>query len=478
MSAYDDGTYWMEVTLQGGSGRAGVASPAEVHVQNGEMKAVLVWSSSNYDRMTVDGTDYEPTALEPGSTFEIPVKADCEMEVTAETLAMSTPHEIAYTLFFDSTTMTAESPEAEQKQDEEPSQQPSWQHEPLPEIAGHAYEGSMELQYAHEFAIDRYEGGYQLIATAAGAGFLVIPEGAEKPETDIPVLQQPLTDIYLAATSAICLFDALDALDAIALSGTRAEDWAIEGARLAMEDGRIRYAGKYSEPDYELILASGCRLAVESAMIYHKPEVKEKLEELGIPVLIDYSSYETHPLGRTEWMKVYGVLTGKEAEADELFRKQAEKLESISAEEKTGKVAAFFYISQTGGYAVVRKAGDYVTKMIELAGGSYIFANAGGSGNLAASASRLTMEAFYAAAKDADIVIYNSTISGELHTMEEFLGLHELLGDFRAVQAGEVWCTNANLYQDTMHLGTVTEELHRIFSGTAEDEMQFLHRLN
>lgn len=64
-------------------------------------------------------------------------------------------------------------------------------------------------------------------------------------------------------------------------------------------------------PDYELILSGGCGLAVESTMVNHVPEVREKLEELGIPVLIDQSSYESHPLGRTEWIKLYGALLGK-----------------------------------------------------------------------------------------------------------------------------------------------------------------------
>ena len=79
-----------------------------------------------------------------------------------------------------------------------------------------------------------------------------------------------------------------------------------------MENGSILYAGKYSEPDYERIVSEGCGLAIENTMILHSPEVKEKLESFGIPVLVDHSSYEAHPLGRTEWIRLYGVLTGKE----------------------------------------------------------------------------------------------------------------------------------------------------------------------
>ena len=81
-----------------------------------------------------------------------------------------------------------------------------------------------------------------------------------------------------------------------------------------MEEGDILYAGKYSAPDYELILDEGCNLAIENTMIYHNPEVKEKLEELGIPVLVERSSYESHPLGRLEsvYMEYYLIKRKKQ----------------------------------------------------------------------------------------------------------------------------------------------------------------------
>ena len=97
-----------------------------------------------------------------------------------------------------------------------------------------------------------------------------------------------------------------------------------------MDAGEILYAGKYNAPDFERILSSSCGLAVESTMINHVPEVREKLEELGVPVLVDQSSYEPHPLGRTEWIKLYGALLGKEDEAERLFAEQAAYLDAVS----------------------------------------------------------------------------------------------------------------------------------------------------
>lgn len=341
-------------------------------------------------------------------------------------------------------------------------------------------ERGMALQYAENFAVDYYSGGYALLALSDGSRYLVVPQDAAVPEGidgDIRVLRQPVDSIYLVATSAMCLFDALDALDHISMSGTEAAGWYIENARTAMEAGEILYAGKYNAPDFERILARGCDLAVESNMINHTPEVKEMLEETGIPVLVDQSSYEPHPLGRTEWLKLYAVLIGEEEAAERLFDEQAAYLDEIAALENTGKTVAFFYIS-TSGYAVARRSGDYVTKMIELAGGNYVFGDLGDPDS-AMSTVNLEMEEFYATARDADYIIYNSAIDGELSSLEELTRKSDLLKDFKAVQNGNVWCTGKNLFQETTQLGLMIADIHRMLTGSdnGPDRLHFLYRL-
>lgn len=360
-----------------------------------------------------------------------------------------------------------------------PAQASQSQKEPL-EISGLVYDHSMELDYAEQFSVDYYKDGYALITIADKDRFLVVPEGKKAPESldeTIAVIQQPVQNIYLVATSAMNLFCALDGLDHISLSGTDADGWYIEEAKKALEDGSISFAGKYSAPDYELILSKNCGLAVESTMIYHMPEVKEKLEQFGIPVLVEHSSYEPHPLGRTEWLKLYGVLLDKEEPAQELFEKQADKVKNLENSKNTGKTVAFFYINSVGA-ANVRKSNDYVAKMIELAGGKYIFDELG-EDDSALSTMNMQMEEFYAKAKDADYIIYNSTIDGELTTIDQLLAKSSLLKDFKAVQNGNVWCTEQNLFQDTMGLGTMIEDIHAML--TAEDErldaLTYMHRL-
>ena len=349
---------------------------------------------------------------------------------------------------------------------------------PKADLAGLKYDHSLELQYADQFAVDYYEGDYALITIEGGDQFLLVPEGKEAPEgldEDITVIHQPLENIYLVATSTMDFFRALDGIGSISLSGTKADGWYIDEAKEALESGAVSFAGKYNAPDYELILSKKCDLALESTMIYHNPEVKEKLEEFGIPVLVEHSSYENHPLGRTEWVKLYGVLLDKEEEAEAVFEEQAEKLNSIKDSENTGKTVAFFYINSMGS-ANVRKSNDYVSKMIELAGGNYIF-NDLGTDEEGLSTMNMGMEDFYAGARDADYIIYNSTIDGELKSLDELLKKSELLKDFKAVKEGNVWCLTKSMFQETTCLGDVIMDIHRMLTEDDPDGLTYLYRL-
>lgn len=338
-------------------------------------------------------------------------------------------------------------------------------------------ESGLDLQYADQFTVDYYTGGYALIHIADGSDYLVVPENKPVPDglaDTTVVLPQPLDHIYLVATSAMDLFCALDGIGSIRLSGTDESGWYIDEAKAAMQSGAMLYAGKYSAPDYELIYAEQCDLAVESTMIYHSPEVKEQLERLGVPVLVERSSYESSPLGRMEWLKLYGVLLNREEAAEAIYRQALDSLRPVMEQENTGKTVAFFYINSNGS-ANVRKSGDYVAKMIEMAGGTYIFSDLGNDNAL--STMNMQMEMFYTGAKNADVIIYNSTIDGELHSIDELLAKSPLLADFKAVRNGDVWCTGQNLFQSTMGLGDMILDIHAVLTEEAPESLTYLHRL-
>lgn len=341
--------------------------------------------------------------------------------------------------------------------------------------------GRMDLLYADQFSVDYYEGGYSLVTIKDSGEFLLVPENAAVPEgldEDTIILQLPLQNIYLAASAAMDLFRKLGTLDSVRMTGTKASDWAIPEIAEMVESGQISYGGKYSAPDYELLLSNSCDLAIESTMIYHTPKVKEQLERIGIPVMVERSSYETHPLGRVEWIRLYGLLTGKEAEAESFMEECSERFTTLTGMAETGskKSVAFFYVASNGAVNV-RKPGDYISKMIELAGGEYIFADLIPEEENALSTVNMQMEAFYEKAVDADILIYNSTVQTELKELEELMEKSELFRDFKAVKEGNVWCTGQNMYQEITGTIDMLEDFYSIINDGQDAEPVYLHLL-
>lgn len=494
---FQDGTYQMEVELLGGSGRASVTSPAKVEIKDGKAVATLEWSSPNYDYMVVDGEKYLPVNTEGNSVFQIPVEAfDQDIAVIADTVAMSTPHEIEYTLNFHAgengqNAAKADTTGQEDSDGAEKGQQTAavGGNPAKTAAAPLTYDHSMELSYAENFAVDYYEGGYKLLTTRLnGDRILIVPKHQQAPKDaealvspsaegepgKLIVLQEPVKNLYLVASSVMDMFAQLDSMDAISMCGLKEEDWYIPAAKQAMKEGTLLYAGKYSQPDYELLLSQNCSMAIENSMIYHTPEVMEKLDEFGIPTLVEYSSYEEHPLGRVEWVRFFGALLDQEEKADQLFEKQKEALKRVETEESTGKTVAFFYITSNG-LVQVRQSTDYIPKMIELAGGKYVFENLGDPDSRRSTVN-LQLEDFYDGAQDADFLVYNTTIDRQVQTLEDLLKKCSLLKDFKAVKNHQVWCTTEDMYQQSMSAGNLIEDFHRMLTGD-DKENRYLYRL-
>lgn len=345
------------------------------------------------------------------------------------------------------------------------------------EIEGLTYVESVKLDYAEGFAIDRYEDGYFFLDIFEDGKYLIVPEGKEAPEglaDNIRVIHQPLENVYLAATAVMALFDSIDAMDHITMTSIKESEWTIDNAVKAMKEGRITYAGKYSEPDYELILEKNCDMAIESTMIYHTPEVKEMLEELGIMVFVDRSSFESNPMGRTEWIKVYGALTGKLDEATAYFESCKKVISELSDFENTEKSAAFFYIT-TDGKAVVRSSTDYVPAMINMAGGRYSFDGVvDEDGKTSVS---MTMESFYEKARDADYIIYNASIDTTVKSVNDLIAKDPIFAEFKAVKEGKCYSTGSNMYQRTDVISNMIMDFHKVFTGEDDENLEFLSKL-
>lgn len=336
----------------------------------------------------------------------------------------------------------------------------------------------VELKYAKQFSAEYVENDCIYVKIGED-DYIIIPEGNTAPDafSDAIQIKQPVSQVYNAASSAMDLINGVGAIDNVKMTSTKENDWSLEYIRNAVKNGDIAYIGKYNAPDYEALLECDCDLVIASTMIYHSPEVKEQIEALGIPVLVERSSYESDPMGRMEWIKLYGLLFDCEDKAQQLFDEKEAQISEILSEENTGKKVAFFYINSAGG-VVVRKPADYVPEMIRMAGGEYIFTPEDlNTDENALSAMTIQPETFYEKAHDADILIYNSDITGGVSSVNDLIEIFPLISDFKAVRENNVWCSEKNIFQQSLCAADMIDELHSIITGEADPQMTFIYHL-
>lgn len=554
LSEIPDGSYWIRVSMTGGSGRASISSPTGFYVKDGQATADIHWSSASYDYMKLDGVRYDAFTDAAGhSAMTIPVSAlDAAIPVLADTTAMSKPYEIEYQLSFDGSALLpmtdASMAEAHalptdevnramqsattQVADAETSDsaggsgnrtnasaetstktagasgtvgESSVHWSAAPEIEGLTFISSEKNDVAEYFRLSVYEDAsgakYQLLETAGGLHrYLIAPADAQVSDRksdhftaraseansankekkgdalELTVLQQPLTTTYVAASAVMAPLCDLGAVSQIRFSGLREEGWYVAEARTAMEKGSMLFAGKYSEPDYETLLREGCDLALESTMIYRSPEVIEKLSALGIPVYIDYSSYEPHVLGRLEWIRVYGALFGHEQKAQQWYASERDRICAIhKTAEKSSPTVVYFYVNSSG-QIQVRQPHDYIPELLELAGARYLAPDMSSLGGSRKSNVTVSLEDFYSSCRDADYLIYSATLDRPLSSIQELLGKNALFADFKAVKEGHVYTTDKDFYQLSDRMADFAEDVHRMLQG--QGDMHFLKQVS
>lgn len=598
LSEIPDGSYWIRVSMTGGSGRASISSPTGFYVKDGQATADIHWSSASYDYMKLDGVRYNAFTDAAGhSAMTIPVSTlDTAIPVLADTTAMSKPYEIEYQLSFDGSALLpmADASMAEahplptdevnramqsattQVADAETSGsaggsgnhtnasaetstktagasgtvgESSVHWSAAPEIDGLRFISSEKNDVAEYFRLSVYEDAsgakYQLLETAGGLHrYLIAPADAQVSDRksdhftaraseansankekkgdalDLTVLQQPLTTTYVAASAVMAPLCDLGAVSQIRFSGLREEGWYVDEARTAMKKGSMLFAGKYSEPDYETLLREGCDLALESTMIYRSPEVIEKLSALGIPVYIDYSSYEPHVLGRLEWIRVYGALFGHEEKAQQWYASERDRIRAIQKDAETSSGEAsrsgksteksetktsrnskneassigsssgragtdttadlrptvvYFYVNSSG-QIQVRQPHDYIPELLELAGARYLAPDMKGLSGSRKSNVTVSLEDFYSSCRDADYLIYSATLDRPLSSIQELLGKNALFADFKAVKEGHVYTTDKDFYQLSDRMADFAEDVRQMLQG--QGDMHFLKQVS
>lgn len=323
---------------------------------------------------------------------------------------------------------------------------------------------SMELQYANNFSVDYLANGCKIITDGGEQKFLWVPEGvtvSEEDAKDMTILQAPLTKLGCFSTTHATLFHAIGALDKVTMVTTDKEKWHIDQVVQQMEDGTTVFVGKNSDPDYELISAAAPQIVVISANTLHgSDEVLAKFDELDIPYIADSMHLENHPLGRIEWVKLIGALLDMEDEANAYFDAEVEKVQavadSVAAEESHPSIIQTYVYD---GNVYVRNGGDYVNKMLMLAGGTYPFAELepekGGN-------TKMTVEDFYKDSIETDILIYDNTSDTSVSSVQDILANGDYLSDMKAIKEGNVWGIEKNYWQSADDVATMIEDIATI----------------
>lgn len=463
-----DGEYEVVTKLSGGTNRASIKSPAKATVENENVILTVEWSSENYDYMIVNNEKYLPVNESGNSVFEIPIDGlNGEVNVIADTVAMGTPHEIEYTISY-STGDDNKSETSKEVIDNLTLNNNSETEEIKKWINNHTLTDKLELRYAEKFEVLYYDSKYCMIIINGTDYYMLNGSGYSIP-TDIKdkvrVLDVPLNNIDLVSHSTVDFFDCLDALECVSFTSINTKNSQNEKITKLLNEDKIKYAGKYSAPDFEMLINNQCSLVIENTMITHTPDIINRLSDVNIPVMIDYSSHERDLLGRMEWIKLYGLLCNKLDDAKEIFNEK-EKMLNASFD-KVNKKVAYFYISENGGI-VIRKNNDYIVNMINIAGGEYIFEGNeeyDGTGQMT-----IQKEAFFEKVSDCDVLIYNSTINGKINTKEELISKCEVLKNTKAYREDSIYCTNSNIYLSVMSLPEIVTELNELFLNNETGE--------
>ena len=325
------------------------------------------------------------------------------------------------------------------------------------------FDYSLELEYADNFAVDYYKGGYIIFKDVEGGReYLIVPENKSDPENlpkDLKVLHAPITNLYIDSSAMVAFMTSVDSkLEALKLVTNERDSWYLDDVVAAMDAGKIKYAGKYNSPDYEMLVAADIQLCVCTTMANSSPEILAKYDELGIPYFVESSSKENHPLARMEWMKLMGIICGKAEEANTAFNVQKEIVDSVSSAQASDKTVAIFYYSNDGTKVYIRNANDYIAVMLKLAGGVYVAEDLkpGESGNTTA-----TLEELFEIVCEADYIFYMNYYA-KFTTLEDFIAFNEINKEFKAVKDKKVWYTSPDFSQKANALGDIISDMHKV----------------
>lgn len=328
----------------------------------------------------------------------------------------------------------------------------------------------MPLKYSKGFSVKYLKGGLKKVIDGDKRTLILVPKGKEVPEEykNEIIINTPMNNVLAASTIQGCLLRAIQEIPSITAVTTKEDQWEVSEVADAMKSGKIKYVGENTAPDYEKISSLKPSMAFVYSGDYGLQPMMKKLDELKVKYAVSNEYLEEDPLGRMEWIKFIAAFYDKEDLAEKYFDDAVKKVEDTTKKIANDKKPKVSWGIVYNGKVYVAKPDSYVGKMIEMAGGDYIFKNENvGNGTV-------TLEEFYAKSKDADILIYSS-LNQYSPTLKSVIEQAPILEKIKPVMDKKVWCFHPDYYQSVDKTDELITDLAAIFHADSYKDYNTKH---
>ena len=312
---------------------------------------------------------------------------------------------------------------------------------------------SLPVYFSDSFSIEYLDNGCKLVIDGEKRRLLLVPQGKTAPKNvkADKTISIPLKRVMAASTTQVSSLLKLGVLDSLKAVTTDVDNWNTPEIKKVVQNGSAKYVGgeNMGQPDYEQVKVIDPDLTFVYTGSYGQQSVIEKLDEIGVDYAVNNEYLESHYLGRLEWSKFMGAFYDKELEAEKMLNEAVKEIDNVSIKVAGHKKPKVVWCNSFKGNMQVQNAGSYISKWIDIAGGDYVFKNVGIG---VSSSSKISNEEFYSKAKDADILIYSSSVDYLKNpTIDGIVAENPLFADLKAVKNGNVYAYAADWYE------TITE---------------------
>lgn len=328
---------------------------------------------------------------------------------------------------------------------------------------------ALPIHFSQSFRIEYVDDGCKLITDGENIRLLLVPYGKEVPKgyKEDKVIRTPLKNVMCASSTQVGPLIKLGVLDSLKAVTTPGDKWITNEVKDAFKQGAVKYVGgdNMGQPDYELVKAVNPDMIFVYTGSYGQQAIIEKSNEMGINCAVNNEYLESHYLGRMEWIKFMAVFYDKELEAEKILNDTVKEIDNVAIKIAGLKEPKIAWGSSYKGNVYVPNSGSYIGKWVDMAGGNYAFKNVGIG---TSGSTQISMEDFYAQAKDADILVYSSTITYlNKPTIEGLIEENPLFANMKAVKDGNVWAYGPDWWETIPDTHRFIKDIAAVFHPEA-----------